>query len=77
MTNNRDGRSTKSVVLKIGGLHCEGCANNLRNALKSVEGVTETDLDFGRQRATVVFRPEQADEAKLRKTIRDAGYLAR
>jgi copper chaperone CopZ len=64
-------------MLKVGGLHCEGCANTLKNALSSVEGVSEATIDFNNQKAIVVFDPVQTDEANLRKTIKDVGYIVR
>ena len=71
------GNNARRAILRVGGLHCEGCARTLRYALSSVAGVTEADVDFKNQRAIVVFDPAQADEAKLRKTIKDVGYRVR
>ena len=69
--------ANRRAILKVGGLHCEGCANTLKNALNLVEGVNEANVDFKNQRATVVFDPTKVDEAKLRKTIKDVGYSVR
>ena len=62
------GNSARRTILKVGGLHCDGCARTLRHALSSVAGVTEASVDFDNQRAIVVFDPEQASEARPSRT---------
>lgn len=66
--------SEKMVVLKVRGMHCEGCANNIGNALRAVKGVREASVNFGKKRATVAFDTEQVNQERLERAVTDAGY---
>ncbi len=66
--------SEKTVILKVRGMHCEGCANNIGNALRAVGGVREANVNFGKKRATVAFDTEQVNQERLERAITDAGY---
>ena len=44
---------SKDFVLGVGGMTCNGCANNVMNALSSIEGVSTVDIDIEGAKATV------------------------
>ena len=45
--------SSKEYILGVGGMTCNGCANNVKNALSSVSGVSNVDVDLECAKATV------------------------
>lgn len=57
----------------VPGIHCEGCAHTIVDALEPVEGVEGTDVDLDR-RVVIVRGP--ADEGVVRKILAAAGYPA-
>lgn len=66
--------SGKVVILKVRGMHCEGCANNLGNALRAVSGVSQANVNFGKKRITIVYDTEQVEQGELENLISNAGY---
>ncbi len=69
----------KSLKIDVRGMNCEGCANNVSNALKSVKGVQRTEIDLVKGRATIWLDDQSNDqkaiEDQIRKAITKAGYL--
>lgn len=56
----------------IGGMSCEGCAQNVANALNAVEGTWAT-VDLGSRIATVRSKAP-IDQQVLSAAVREAGY---
>ena len=56
----------------IGGMSCEGCAQNVANALNAVEGTWAT-VDLGSRIATVRSKTP-IDQQVLTAAVREAGY---
>ena len=46
----------RDVVLRIEGMHCEGCMKNLEGSLRKVPGVQKVSVEF------LTFAPPDADE---------------
>jgi copper chaperone CopZ len=64
-----------NLVLNVYGMECEGCMNNVRNALMSIRGIREVEVSLEDKRVKVCCDTEQVDERKLKKAITKAGYL--
>jgi len=58
---------TTEHVLGVGGMTCNGCANNVKNALDGVSGVSSTDINLEGAKATV-----QADESVKKEVLEEA-----
>ncbi len=65
---------TESVVLNIGGMSCAACVQRVEEALKGVEGVTDANVNFGTEQATVEYISAGIDE--LKRAVQEAGYSA-
>jgi copper chaperone CopZ len=61
--------------LKIGGMHCQGCARAVSKVLGGVEGVTGVSVDLERGRAEIESAHPVALEV-LRTAVENAGYQA-
>ena len=59
-------------VLSIGGMSCEGCVQNVQNALNAVEG-TWARVDLTSRTAEVLSK-QPIDDAKLEAAVEAAGY---
>jgi copper chaperone CopZ len=66
--------TARIVVLKVGGMHCQSCANSIEVALRSEKGVKEARVEFEKRRAMISFDSTQVDEGRIRKVITEAGY---
>lgn len=63
-------------VFKIKGMHCDGCAKGIQAELKLLPGIASAQVDFAKKSAQVAYDTNRVDQARLIKTIRDAGYEA-
>ena len=45
----------KETILKIEGMHCENCANRIKNVLEKVDGVNEVEVSLEDKCATVRY----------------------
>ncbi|MCH7736525.1 MAG: copper-translocating P-type ATPase [Chloroflexi bacterium] len=65
---------TQSVSLNIGGMTCSACVNHIENALRSVPGVAEANVNLGVERASVEFVPGMVELSDLQAAVEGAGY---
>ena len=59
--------------ISVTGMSCNGCEQNVENALRAVEGVTRVDADHEGNTVEVVVEDSVADE-DIEAAIEDAGY---
>lgn len=63
--------------LSVRGMTCSGCARNVTEALRKVEGVQDADTDLENGRARVQWRPGAGREVnRLVAAVRSAGFEA-
>ena len=63
----------ENVVIKVGGMSCQGCVKNLTGALSGLAGV-EVSLEAGEAR--VGYDPAKVSTNALRTVIEDCGFDA-
>lgn len=62
------------VELPVVGMTCAACANRIEKNLKRAPGVTEANVNFASNRATVAFDPAHTHTEAIKEVIRDSGY---
>jgi len=65
--------SSRQHILGVGGMTCNGCANNVKNALFSVVGVSDVNVDLEGAKATVSLDSD-LDKQTLEEAVTAAGY---
>ncbi|AFY91016.1 heavy metal translocating P-type ATPase [Chroococcidiopsis thermalis] len=65
-----------NLTLKLRGMSCASCANNIEDAIRSVPGVSHASVNFGAEQATVTYDPQKTDVATLQNAVDAAGYSA-
>jgi|TARA_B100000953_G_scaffold193195_1_gene159121 copper chaperone CopZ len=65
---------SKQHILGVGGMTCNGCANNVRNALSAVAGVSEVNIDLEGAKAIVNIDNADLDKQTLETAVTGAGY---
>jgi Cu+-exporting ATPase len=63
------------VELGIGGMTCNDCVGTVAEALESVPGVSEAEVDLGRRSARVTAQPS-VEPDRLANAVRASGYNA-
>ena len=61
------------MIVKVNGMSCENCAKHVTEALESVAGIKEVNVDLKNKEANVEFFGS-VDEAEISKAISEAGY---
>jgi copper chaperone CopZ len=70
--------SDNSIVLKLEGLTCEGCAATVRQALSRARDVSDVQVDFQNSRAVIIPKTRTALSAEdLVKVVEKTGYHAK
>ena len=64
----------KEVVLKIEGMHCNGCSTRLERVLNNSEGVNKAKVELEKAEATIEFDETKISIEKIKEAIEDAGF---
>lgn len=65
----------ENATLKLRGMSCASCANNIEEAIRSVPGVEACSVNFGAEQAAV-SDPSKTDVAAIQEAVDEAGYSA-
>ena len=66
----------KEVVLKIKGMHCEGCSTRWEKVLNNQDGVEEAKVSLEKAEANIKFDETLTGVDELKEAIEDAGFEA-
>jgi len=69
-------KNVKTVTLKVTGMTCAGCSNQVYNALKSVDGVLEQLVEYSEDKAVVTFNPKLTTVEAIIKAINKTPFTA-
>jgi Hg(II)-responsive transcriptional regulator len=64
----------RTAILKIEGMHCDGCARTIAAIVSAESGVKKATVSFKAREARILFDPEAVSEDRLTAAIRQAGY---
>ncbi|MGF1671189.1 MAG: heavy metal translocating P-type ATPase [Balneolaceae bacterium] len=64
----------KKLSFDVNGMHCAGCVNTVRMAIKAVEGVAESDVNLAAEKAFVSFDSNITDAEKIAQAVKESGY---
>ena len=65
-----------TVTFRIGGMHCDGCAERIRTLLEVAPGVREASVSFAEGAARVRYNPHTVGEDRLVQVIEGGGFTA-
>lgn len=74
--NQQNNNESKTINLKITGMTCSGCSNNIHSALSKKDGILENEITFPGDVAIVKYDPNKITENEIIATIEKAGYKA-
>ena len=66
----------ENVVIKVGGMSCQGCVKNITGVLTALPGVTAAEVSPDAAEARVAFDPQIVSRGALVGAIQDAGFDA-
>jgi P-type Cu+ transporter len=65
-----------TITLKLRGMSCASCANNIEESIRSVPGVEVCHVNFGAEQASVSYNSGKTNVAALQAAVNAAGYTA-
>ena len=68
--------STSSVHLELEGMSCTSCADTIQSSLSGLDGVSNVDVNFATESATVSYDPDRVTSDDMLQAVEDAGYEA-
>ncbi len=69
---------TKEIQLQVEDLHCEMCAQTVREALQKVAGVNKVKVNLSQKRVIVAYAAElEVSVESLIKALEPTGYRAK
>jgi len=64
----------ESKTIQISGMHCASCALKIERSIRKVVGVSEANVSYATNSATVKYDPAHAKPEQLHEAIRQEGY---
>ncbi|MBX8633131.1 MAG: heavy-metal-associated domain-containing protein [Thermoplasmata archaeon] len=62
------------LVLKVKGMHCQGCSDSIARELNVSAGVKKTAIELTTGKVKIVFDPDETDEELIRNKIIGMGF---
>lgn len=66
----------ETATLKLRGMSCASCANNIEQSIQSIPGVHQCSVNFGAEQSTVIYDASKTDIATIQQAVDAAGYSA-
>lgn len=68
-------KEKETITLQVDGLSCPFCAYGLEKKLKSIEGISQTDIELNKGIVTLEVNPNiTIDSLLLKEKINEAGF---
>jgi len=66
----------ENTTFKLRGMSCASCAKTIETAIRSVPGVTQSNVNFAAEQASVTYNASQTNIATIQQAVDAAGYSA-
>ncbi|MGB7443561.1 MAG: heavy metal translocating P-type ATPase [Coleofasciculaceae cyanobacterium] len=63
--------------LRLKGMGCAACAKTIEEAIQTVPGVVECNVNFAMEQGTVKYSPKSTNLEQIQQAVADAGYTAK
>jgi len=64
------------IALNIAGMHCASCAGIIEKSLKKISGVKEANVNFGSEKARILYDRALTTTEQIIDAVKKAGYKA-
>lgn len=66
--------SLESSSIPVGGMFCDQCVQSIKNAVGSLNGISELNINLEHKRVYVEFDPEKIELDTIKGKIEDQGF---
>lgn len=74
---NENEAQSKTAIIEVEGMTCEGCASHIDETLKKLKGVISAKASYQDKNVKVVYSPNQITLEKIKKAVNEIGYAAK
>jgi copper chaperone CopZ len=72
---------TKTVVMQkvkmpVDGMVCNACQSNVKKTIKSIDGVTDVEVNLEKKFALFTYDPQKVKLEHVQKAVNDKGFTA-
>ena len=64
----------KDIVYTVPEMSCEHCVKTIKNALISLNGIKNVDIDLKEKKVSITFEPTLVSDADIRVELDKLGY---
>ena len=68
--------ASKTVTIRIEGMHCKNCSGSVEKKLKATDGVEDVRVDLEKKEAWVKYDDQKISVAQIREVINSTGFKA-
>ncbi|WP_158542241.1 heavy-metal-associated domain-containing protein [Pedobacter chinensis] len=66
----------QTVKMPVDGMVCNACQSNVKKTIKSVDGVTDVEVNLEKKYAVFTFDPTKVKIEQVKKAVNDKGFEA-
>lgn len=66
----------KELLIKVDGMHCEGCEKRIQNALKNLKEIKKVIANYKKGTVNIILKKE-ISEVKIKEVIEDIGFFVK
>ena len=66
----------QTVKMQVNGMVCSACQSNVKKTIKSVDGVTDVEVNLEKKFAVFTFDPKKVKIEQVQKAVTDKGFEA-
>ena len=64
----------KRLALKIGGMHCAGCAVAIQKYLSTIDDISKAEVSYASGKAVVTFDSSKINIGQIEEAVKEVGY---
>lgn len=70
------GVAMQTVKMPVNGMVCNACQSNVKKTIKSVDGVTDVEVNLEKKFALFAYDPQKVKPEQVQKAVNDKGFTA-
>ncbi|MGF1537384.1 MAG: heavy-metal-associated domain-containing protein [Elainellaceae cyanobacterium] len=63
-----------TVIFKVGGMVCDGCATNVDRTIAGIPGILNCRVNYASEQAMVQYDPNQVGIPAIQSEVEDMGF---
>jgi copper chaperone CopZ len=66
----------QKVKMPVDGMVCNACQSNVKKTIKSIDGVTDVEVNLEKKFAVFTYDPQKVKMDQVQKAVNDKGFAA-